>query len=106
MNELEEIRKRKLEEMQNNYAREDIQSQEVQQQLQQIEAIVKQKLTKEALQRYSNIKAADPGKAAQLSLLLAQFLQSGRTEMIDDNIMKEILIRITPKKREIKITRK
>ena len=109
MSELEEIRKRKMEELQHKYmqdaANQAQQEAQVQDQIGQIEAVVRQRLTKEALQRYSNIKAADPDKATQLLLLLAQFLQSGKMGMITDDILKQILIRTSQKKREMKIKR-
>lgn len=106
MNELEEIRRRRMEEMQQRYSEQAQQEEQVQQQLQQIESIIKQRMTKEALQRYSNIKAADPDRAAQLLLLLAQFLQTGKLSIIDDETLKEILVKVNPKKREMKIKRK
>ena len=51
--------------------------QEFQQQVQQLEAIVKQRMTKEVMQRYGNVKAANPQKALQLIAILGQFIQSG-----------------------------
>lgn len=109
MDELEEIRRKKIEEMRQRYNQQTMQQaqeeDQVQQQLSQIEAVVRQRLTKDALSRYSNIKAADPEKAVQLLLLLAQLLQSGRLRMIDDNMMKDILLKAAPKKREMKIKR-
>ncbi|MFC1730898.1 DNA-binding protein [candidate division KSB1 bacterium] len=107
MSELEDIRKRRMEELQQNYAQENTQQEaQIQEQINQIEAVVKQRFTKEALQRYSNIKAADPEKASQLLLIIAQFLQAGKINQIDDETLKNIIIRVTPKKREMKITRK
>lgn len=110
MDELEEIRKKRMEELQQRCVQEAMQQNQqeaqIQQQLQQIEGIIKQKMSKEALQRYSNIKAADPEKAAQLSLIMAQFLQTGKLNKIDDETLKQILIKVTPKKRKINIKRK
>src|SRR3989338_568883 len=105
MNELEEIRKRKLAELRATQL-EKIQQQaqeeeQLQQQIQQLEIIVKQALTKEALQRYGNLKAAFPDRAVQLLVVLAQAIQSGQITKIDDNTLKELLKRLTPKKRSL-----
>ena len=79
--------------------------QQLQQQIQQLEIMVKQALTKEALERYSNLKTAFPDRAVQLLVILAQAIQSGQITKIDDNTLKEILKRLTPEKREFKIKR-
>lgn len=109
MDELEEIRKRKMLELRQQYSQQASQEaydeSQAQQQLRQIEAVVRQRMTKEALSRFSNIKAADPDKASQIMVLLAQLLQTGRLTMIDDNILKDILTRISGRKREMKIRR-
>ena len=98
-----------MEELQQRYSQEAMQQAQeeaqVHQQLQQIEAAVKSRMSKEAFSRYSNIKAADPEKASQLLLLLAQFLQAGKLSMINDDVLRDILVRVAPKKREMKIKR-
>ena len=77
---------------------------ELQQQIQQLEALVKQYLTKEAIQRYGNIKAAHPETAVQLIAIIAQAIQSGQIkEKIDDETLKDILINLQKPKREFKI---
>ncbi len=109
MNELEEIKKRRLHELrrkQFEQMQEQTQEQEqLQQQVQQIEIIVKQALTKEALERYGNLKTAFPEKAVQLLVILAQAIQAGQITKIDDATLKEVLARLSPKKREFKINR-
>jgi len=109
MNDIEEIRKRKLEQLQNQYqqeaqskAQQDVQAQ---QEVEQLEALIKTRLTKDALQRYGNIKAADPEKAMHVLMMIAQLIQSDKASTIDDQQLKKILMMIGPKK-EIKITRK
>src|SRR3989344_6222774 len=66
----DEIRRRKLEEIRQRYhhgMENQAQDEEnLHQQIQQIELIVKKKMTKEALQRYSNIKAADQERSVQV----------------------------------------
>ena len=109
MPELDEIRRKKLEELQKlqhqkvqEQAQEEMQ---MQQQIQQLETIVKQALTKEALERYGNLKAAYPDKAVQLLVILAQALQQGHIQKIDDNTLREILKKISSKKKNIRIKR-
>tara|TARA_B100001971_G_C18191574_1_gene538952 strand:- start:1065 stop:1397 length:333 start_codon:yes stop_codon:yes gene_type:complete len=110
MDELEEIKKRKLEELQkqqgqglNQQAEEQLQ---LQQQIQQLEIIVKQALTKEALERYGNLKTAHPEKAVQLLVILGQAINSGQITKVDDAQLKELLKKLTPEKKEFKINRK
>ena len=109
MDELEKIRKKKLEQLQNmqqgniqNQMQEDAQAQ---QQIEQLEILVKQKLTREALQRYGNVKAAHPEKAVQLLVILAQAIQQGQIDKVDDTTLKQILIKLTPEKKDFKIKR-
>ena len=105
MDELEGIRKRKLEELRKQQLNQMQEEQQLQQQVQQLEEIVKQVLTKEALERYGNLKAAYPDRAVQLLVILAQAIQSGQITKIDDDMLKEILKKLTPKKKEFKIKR-
>jgi|TARA_Y100000031_G_C8129697_1_gene342279 DNA-binding TFAR19-related protein (PDSD5 family) len=74
-------------------------------QIQQLENIVRQKLTKEALQRYGNIKAAHPEKTLQLLVILGQMIQGEQIDMIDDNKLKEILQHMTQQKKDFNIKR-
>ena len=55
---------------------------QMKQQIEQLEVIVKQALTKEALQRYGNLKAAFPDRAVQLLVILAQAIQSGQIQRL------------------------
>ncbi len=103
MDEIERIRQNKLKELQEKQ-QEELQ---LQQQIQQLETVVKQFLTKEALQRYGNLKAAHPEKAIQLLVILSQLIQQGKIKgKVDDQQLKEILKQITPGKKEFKIKRK
>ncbi|MFH1445607.1 MAG: DNA-binding protein [Nanoarchaeota archaeon] len=77
---------------------------------QQIEQIKKQvlsvMLSKEAYERLSRIRSANPQLAAQIELYMVQIFQSGRFDQrITDDKMKEILIMLSEKK-EFNITRK
>lgn len=106
MDELDQIRQKKIEQLQRSQQEKFQQTNEesqMQLQIEQLESIVKQALTKDALQRFGNLKAAHPEKAMQLLAILAQALQQGQISQIDDNTLKEILIKITPEKKEFKI---
>ena len=110
MDELEEIRKRKLAEIQQKQF-EQLQSQmaeqqQLQQELEQIESFVKQKLTREALVRYGSYKTAFPEQAAQLSVILYQLISRKNIRIIDDDSLKEILREFQPKKKDFKITKR
>jgi DNA-binding TFAR19-related protein (PDSD5 family) len=78
----------------------------IQQQIQELEQFVKPRLTKEALERYGNIRAAYPDKSVQLLVVLSQAIQREGIEQIDDAQLKELLKRMTPKKRDFTIKRK
>ena len=105
MSSLEEIRKRKLQQMMAAQNENTQQQAQLQEQIAQLEMAVKQHMTKEAVLRYGSIKAAHPEKAVQSLVVLSQLLQSGRLEKIDDVAFKKILEQMAPKKREIKITK-
>ena len=107
---LDEIRRKRLEEMmrmqQEKTQQQAQEQQQVQQQIEQMENVVKQLFTKEALLRYGNLKAGQQEKALQLLVVLFQAIQKGQVKgKIDDSLLKKILEQLTPKKREIKIKR-
>ena len=104
--ELEELRRRKMLELQ---AR--LQEQQRQEELRrkfeyQKRAVLQQILTPEASSRLANIRMAKPEFAEQLGLQLLQLAQSGRiTSKITDEQLKKILDRIVSSRREIRIKR-
>jgi len=106
MDELEELKKRRLMELQREQEEQSLENAQLQQQVQQLEAAVKSVMTREALERLGNIKAANPEKALQAMVIMAQLVQAGQVEVVDDALLKSILQKITPKKREINIKRK
>lgn len=105
MDELEDIKKRKLEELQAMQQEQLKEEEQIQQQIQQLEFIVKRILTKKALERYGNLKAAHPEKAVQLLAVIGQAIQAGKIGQIDDEQLKELLRRLSPEKSEFKIRR-
>jgi programmed cell death protein 5 len=105
--ELEEIRRKKLAELQQQ---QDYQA-EAQRQSEVVEAqrqnMLRGIMTSEARERLGRLKIAYPDVAAQVEDRIIMLAQSGRLNtMIDDPTLKEILARIVPSKREITIKRK
>ncbi|HXZ98053.1 MAG TPA: DNA-binding protein [Candidatus Acidoferrum sp.] len=104
--ELEQLRRRRLAELQRAAAEEERRA-EVQQQVEvQKQAILKRILTVEARQRLTNIKMVRPEFADQLELQLIQLAQSGRVKLpISDEQLKEALVRLQSQRKDIKIRR-
>ncbi len=110
MDELEALKRKKLEELQKEQANalthQVEQENQLEQQIEQLEMVVKETFTRDALSRYGNIKAAHPEKAVQLLVVLAQLIQQGKIQQINDAQLKEILKKLTPEKKDFKIIRK
>lgn len=117
-NELEELKRKKLEQLRQAY-REQLQGQNLQrqqeeaeaaQQLEALEEIVKSRLSKEALQRYGTLKLAHPETAVQLIVAIAQAIETGRlTGMLSEEQLVGALrqlSRLSQKNRETRIIRK
>jgi len=104
--ELEELRRRRLQELQKQLAQEQ-QEVEIEQRLDaQKQSMLRRILTSEARQRLTNLKIARPQFASQIELQLIQIAQQGRINLpITDEQLKEILRRLQPTKRDIKIRR-
>jgi programmed cell death protein 5 len=104
--ELEQLRRRRLAELQRAAAEEDRRA-EVQQQVEvQKQAILKRILTMEARQRLTNIKMVKPEFADQLELQLIQLAQSGRVKLpISDAQLKDALVRMQSQRKDITIRR-
>ncbi|UCE73762.1 MAG: DNA-binding protein [Methanomassiliicoccales archaeon] len=105
--ELEVIRKKKLEELQ-------LQSQqqaafEEQQRLMeaQRQTIMRQILTPKARERLGRLKTARPELVQAIEEQLIALARAGRVVgQIDDDELRKLLSKLTPKKREIKIERR
>lgn len=108
--ELEELKKKKIEELKKQKA---LQS-DLEQKKEQKKEFEKQKkmalikvLTPKARERLGNIKLARPQLAEQIENQLIMLAQRGQLKnKIDDRQLKELLTRLIPKKKDIKIRRK
>ncbi len=108
MDELEEIRRRKLLEIQRQRELEELRKQEElrRQYEAQKQAILRAILEPEARERLARLKLAHPDIAEAVETQLVYLAQAGRIQnKISDEMLVEILKRVQ-KKRETKITRK
>lgn len=108
MSELEEIKKKKLKELQSQLANEQQQQikekVELQHQIEYLENIARQYLTKEAISRYGNVKTAHPEKAVQVIAIIAQAVSNGQLkEKITDEQFKQLLQNLEKPKKDYKI---
>lgn len=101
--ELEEIRRRKLAQIQDQ---ETVRAQEEQRAAldAQKQAILSQILNEEARQRLANIRLVRPQLAEAVELRLIQLAQQGSIkEKLNDNQLKDILRKIQGQKRDTKV---
>ena len=108
MTDLEEIRRKKMLELQQKAQQQAMEAEAQEQMRQQLEMqkkqIMMQILTPEARSRLANLRLTRPDFVEQIELQLIQLAQMGRVRSkITDEQLKELLKRVAGKKREIKI---
>ncbi len=117
MSDLDELRRKRMEELQRQAAANENQQAQQQQQMQQQQMqqemesqkrqLMMQILTPEARSRLANLRLTKPEFVDQIELQLIQLAQSGRMKgKIDDAQLKVLLQQIAGQKREINISRK
>ncbi|MDP6459849.1 MAG: DNA-binding protein [Candidatus Hydrothermarchaeota archaeon] len=102
----EELKRKKLLELQQKMHEENAKQEQQQQFELQKRSILKGVLTPEARGRLANVKLARRDYALQVENLLIQMAQTGQVKQkITDTQLKQILGKISKKKREFKIKR-
>jgi programmed cell death protein 5 len=102
---LEDVKKRRLLQLQQQIAEARKQDEARKEFESQKQAVLRQILTEEARSRLMNIKMVRPDFADQLEMQLIQLAQSGKIAVpITDDQMKEILTKLQGKKHESKIS--
>ena len=111
---LEEIKKKKLEELQgrilaeqNDTLQKEYEEQmKLQQQISLLEETAKQFLSKEAIERYGRIKIAHPAIAIKAIALISQAAQLGHlTEKLSEEEFKQLLKHLQEGKKEFRFRR-
>ncbi|MBN1110251.1 MAG: DNA-binding protein [Methanomassiliicoccales archaeon] len=105
--ELEELRRRKMVELQRQGEQQAAMEQQAQAMEAQRQAILRQLLTSEARDRLANVRMAYPDIARSVEDQLIRLAQMGQIDQqIDDSTLKQILRKVSPQKRDISIARK
>ncbi len=104
--EIEELRRRKLLELQRRLTEEQQRAQAQRQIEIQKQALLRRILTPDARRRLTNLKMVKQDFAQQLELQLIQLAQQGKIDIpVTDKQLKEILVRLQSGRREFKIRR-
>ena len=111
LSDIEELRRKRMQELQQQAATQQASSQQQEQARQEMEAQKRQAmvqiLTPEARGRLANLRLTKPELVEQIELQLIQLAQMGRVKSkITDDQLKHLLQNLVGQKREINITRK
>ena len=93
-----------IQDIRNNKIKELEQQQKIAQQINQLESLAKQYMTKEAIERYSNLKVAHQELAINVISLIAKAVKTNQLKQkITDQQFKDILVEINPNKERFRI---
>ncbi|MDS0221857.1 DNA-binding protein [Haloarcula sp. S1AR25-5A] len=106
--ELEELRKKKMEQLKEQQGDEGEAQEAAQQQADaQKQAVLKQNLTDGARKRLNTVKMSKPQVGEQIEQQVVALAQSGRVQgQIDEDQMKELLSELTPDSKSFDIKRR
>lgn len=106
-NELDTLRQKKMVELQMRAQQEAAAQEQTKQMDAQKAVVMRQILTPEARERLANLRMTRPDVVEQVESQLIMLVQSGRIpQQIDDYTLRQILRKVMPTKREIKIERR
>ena len=105
--ELDALRQRKLQELQARAQQEVLAQEQAKNMEAQKQLVMRQLLTPEARERLANLRMTRPDVVESVENQLIMLAQSGRlTQQVDDYTLRQILRKVMPQKREIKIERR
>jgi programmed cell death protein 5 len=105
--ELEVLRQRKMQELQLRAQQEAVAQEQAKRLDAEKQNLMRQLLTPEARERLANLRMTRPDVVESVENQLIMLVQSGRiTQQIDDYTLRQILRKVVPQKREIKIERR
>jgi programmed cell death protein 5 len=105
--ELEELRRRKMAELQRQQTQQAMMQEQAQRMEAERQAVLRQILTPEARERLGTVRMAYPDVAQAVEEQLIRLAQMGRIDRpIDENTLRQILRKVSPQKRDINIERK
>lgn len=105
--EIELIRQKKLQDLLARQQNAAIEEEQMRQREAAKQNLMRQILTPQARERLANLRIARPELVESVENQLIMLAQSGRiNQQIDDKTLRELLRKIAPKKREIKIERR
>jgi programmed cell death protein 5 len=105
--ELDALRQRKLQELQVRAQQEAVAQEQAKSMEAQKQLVMRQLLTPEARERLANLRMTRPDVVESVENQLIMLAQSGRlTQQVDDYTLRQILRKVMPQKREIKIERR
>jgi programmed cell death protein 5 len=107
LSDIEELRRKRMQELQQQAAQAENQEQARQEMEMQKKQAMMQILTPEARGRLANLRMTKPEFVDQIELQLIQLAQMGRVQsQITDEQLKELLKQVSGTKREINISRR
>ncbi len=105
--ELEEIKKKKMEQIKKQQEGQEQQQEAEEQMRAQKKALLRQVMTPDARERLGNIRVARPDLADRIESQIISLAQRGATKgKIDDDTLKELLKKLKGNKKEINIKRR
>jgi programmed cell death protein 5 len=105
--ELEALRKKRLQQIQSDQDQRLVEQEQAAQIEAQRQMVLRKILTPEARERLGRVALAYPDVARGVENQLIALVQTGRVQsVVDDVALREILRKVMPKKREIKIERR